>query len=57
MGKFRLTYEKDGILYSQIIECKFNDTVGLKDYLKSRGIGYADSIKSIEQLEPIVNVE
>ncbi len=56
MGKFRLTYEKDGILYSQIIECRLDGTVGLKDYLKDKGISYADSIKSIEQLEPIVNV-
>ena len=57
MGKFRLTYEKGGILYSQIIECRLDGTIGLKDYLKGRGIDYTDSIKSIEQLEPIVNVD
>lgn len=57
MGKFKVTYEKEGILYSEIVDIQDVTWVEeAKRRLALDGRSYSDKIKSIEQLDPAVKL-
>jgi hypothetical protein len=58
MGKFKVSWEENGVFCTEIIEVNGWDTVlGLKKHLQdSELLTYADKITSVEQLEAIHKV-
>jgi hypothetical protein len=58
MGKFKVSWEENGVLCTETIEVSDWDTVvGLKKHLQdSKLLTYADKIKSLELLDAIHKV-